>query len=225
MCIPLRTRRILGVLLVVELLLGLIIPYVWLVPLTTPPAVFLEAAAPMDMAIRLNALLLLIGALVSVGMSITLWPFAQDRARSLGLWLIVLSAANLVLQIAENAGWLSMLSISRSFVSASPSDSGAFQVAGNVFRSASRWVHYSHILVVVGWIAMLHLVLMRFAAVHRAVAIAVLVTCAAHFVGITFPAFAGLPSPYAAAFGVPLALALLVSAACLMRRAPQPQGQ
>jgi hypothetical protein len=216
--IPQGARRVLGLLLIVELTCGLIIPYVWLVPLTSPLAVFLGTASAMDTAIRLSALLLLIGAVVSVAMSVTLWPFARDRALSLGLWMIVLSAVNLVFQITENAGWLSMLSISQSFALAAPSESGTYQVAGSVFRSVFRWVHYSHILVVVAWLVLLHLVLMRCGAIPRAVGLLVLVASAAHFAGITFPAFAGISSPYAAAFGIPLAVALLVSAACLLTK-------
>lgn len=197
---------------------GLIVPYVFLLPLTTPPAGFLETAAAMSDQVRLNVLLLFVGGAVSVGISVAAWPAVRERSYRLGLWLLALAVVNFTLQIVENGHWLSMLSVSQAYVEAGAADAGLFQPLGIVVRSAFKWAHYSHLLVVVGWLFTLYYLLFRCAMVPRALAAIGMVACVLHFTGITLPVFAGYRMPFPEVFGMPLGLANLVLAVWLMAK-------
>ncbi|MHB8911610.1 MAG: DUF4386 domain-containing protein [Lysobacter sp.] len=213
-----RVGRIIGMLLLVQLATGLIVPYVFLLPLTTPPAGFLETAAGMAAQVRLNVFLLFVGGAVSVGISVAAWPVVRERSYRLGLWLLVLAVVNFTLQIVENAHWLTLLSVSQAYAEAGAADAGHFQSIGIAVRSAFKWTHYSHIFVVVAWLFTLYCLLFRCAMVPGALAAIGMVASVLHFTGITLPAFAGYRMPFPELFGMPLGLANLVLAAWLMTK-------
>lgn len=207
-----RAGRILGVLLVGLLATGLIVPYVILRPLTVAPAVFLELAAGMSAWVRLGVLQLLVGATLSVVISIAAYSVVRERSRGLGLGVVALALANFTLQLVESSHWLTMLSVSQAFVEAGASRAGEFQVLGIAIRSAWKWAHYSHIFVVVAWLFLYFLLLFRVALVPRALSGLGMGLCVVHFVGITLPVFAGFRMPFAMLFGMPLAFGILAVA-------------
>jgi hypothetical protein len=210
--------RVVGILLLIHLAIGLIVPYVLLRPLTTPPAGFLEAAERMSVQVRLNVLLLFLGGALSVGISMTAWPVVRERSYRLGLWLLALSVVNFTLQIIENSHWMSMLSVSQAYAEAGTAHAERFQSLAVAVRSAWKWGHYSHILIVVGWLFTLYCVLFRCAIVPRALAAIGMVTSVLHFIGITLPAFGGYRMPMPTLFGMPLGVANLMLAAWLMAK-------
>jgi len=204
--------------LLVHLATGLIVPYVLLQPLTKLPAAFLDTAAAMSSQVRLNVFLLFVGGAISVGISIAAWPVVRERSYRLGLWLLALAVVNFTLQIVENSHWLSMLSVSQAYAEAGAADAGLFLSLGIVVRSAWKWAHYSHILVVVGWIFTLYCLLFRCALVPRALAAIGMVTSVLQVTGITLPVFAGYRMPFPELFGMPLGLANLMLAVWLMTK-------
>jgi len=211
-----RVGRIIGMLLLAHLATGLIVPYVLLQPLTKAPAGFLETAAGMSAQVRFYVLLLFVGGAISVGISVAAWPIIRQRSYRLGLWLLVLAVVNFTLQIIENSHWLSMLSLSQAYAEAGAGDARLFLSLGMVIRAAWKWAHYSHILVVVGWLFTLFCLLFRCAMVPRALAGIGMVFCVSQFVGITLPTFAGYRMPYPEFFGMPLGVLDIVLAVWLM---------
>ncbi len=205
-----RVGRLIGVLLLVHLVMGLILPYVLLRPLTTVPAGFLDTAAGMPVLVRLNVLVLFVGGALPVAIITAGWPVFRPGNPALALWLLVLAAVNLSLQVVENAHWLSMLSVSQAYAQAGAADAGTYQSIGIAVRSAWKWAHYSHIFVVVGWIFLFYALLFRATLVPRALAAAGLVTAVLQFTGITLPEFLGYRMPRPEFFGMPLGLANLV---------------
>jgi hypothetical protein len=212
------TGRIIGMLLLVHLATGLIVPYMLLQPLTKLPAAFLDTAAGMSSLVRLNVFLLFVGGAISVGISIAALPAVRERNYRLGFWLLALAVVNFTLQIVENGHWLSMLSVSQAYAEAGAVDAGLFQPLGIVVRSAWKWAHYSHILVVVGWIFTLYCLLFRCALVPRALAAIGMVASVLQVTGITLPVFAGYRMPFPELFGMPLGLANLILAVWLMAK-------
>jgi hypothetical protein len=210
--------RLVGLLLVVQLATGLIVPYILLLPLMPPPAAFLDAAAPREALVRFNVLALLLGGALAVAVSTLTWPTVRGRAPGWGLWMLILAGANLALQVVENAHWLTMLSVSRAFVGADSGGATAFAAVGVAVRSAWRWAHYTHILVVVGWFFAFFTALLRAGVVPRPLAIFGIATCGLHFVGITLPAFAGYQVPQPMIFGMPLGFATLAVAILLIAK-------
>lgn len=208
--------RIIGLLLLLHLATGLIVPYVLLLPLTTSPLGFLDAAAGMPVLVRFSVLLLFVGGIIPVGISIAAWPLVRERSYRLGLWLLVLAVVNFMLQIVENSHWLTMLSVSQAYSDASATDARTFQSLGIVVRSAFKWAHYSHILIVVAWLFTFYGLLFRCAMVPRALAAVGMLAGVLHFIGISLPAFAGYHMPFPELFGMPLGLVNLVLAIWLM---------
>jgi len=213
-----RAGRIVGLLLLLLLPTGLIVPYVVLRPITTAPAGFLTTAAAMDSLLRFNVLLLFLGGALSVGISAAVWPVVRERGYRLGLWMLALAVANFTLQLIENANWLTMLSVSHAYAEAGAAAAESYGPIGIAVRSAWRWAHYSHILVVVAWFFALYAVLFRSRVMPRVLSAAGMATCVLHFVGITLPIFAGYRMPLAMLFGMPLGVATLAAAAWLMAR-------
>lgn len=213
-----RVGRIVGLLLLAMLPTGLIVPYVALRPITTAPAGFLETAAAMDPVLRFNVLLLFLGGALSVGISAAVWPVVRERGYRVGLVMLALAVANFTLQIIENAHWLTLLSVSQAYAKAGGTAAESYLPIGIAVRSAWRWAHYSHILVVVGWFLALYAALFRSRVMPRALSAAGAATCVLHFVGITLPAFAGYLMPQAMLFGMPLGVATLAAAGWLMAK-------
>src|SRR5438094_340182 len=213
-----RIGQVIGVLVLVHLATGLIVPYVLLLPLTTAPAGFLATAAGMAAKVRLNVLVLFVGGAIPIGISVAAWPIVRERCGRLGLWLLALAVVNFTMQIIENGHWLTMLSVSQAYAEAGPADAARFQSLGIVVRSAWKWAHYSHILVVVGWLFTLYWLLFRCAMVPRVLAAIGMITSVLQFIGITLPAFGGYRMPYPDLFGMPLGLANLALAVWLMAK-------
>lgn len=210
-----RVGRIIGMLLLVHLATGLILPYVLLLPVQ---ASFLETAAGMEDRVRRSVLLLFVGGAVPVGISIAVWPIIRERSYRLGLWLLAISVVNFTLQIIENSLWLTMLSVSRAYAEAGAAHAERFQSLAVVVISAWKWEHYSHIFLVVGWLFTLYWLAFRCGIVPRALAAIGMLASMSQFIGITLPEFAGYSMPFPTLFGVPLGLANLVLAVWLMSR-------
>lgn len=211
-----RLGRVIGVLLVTLLATGLIVPYVMLQPVTRPPAAFLEVAAKMAPVVRLAMLQLLVGAGLSVVVSILVFSFVRERARGLALGLLALAVVNFTLQLVENSHWLTMLTVSQAHAEAGASQSEAFEVTAIAVRAAWKWAHYSHIFIAVAWLFTLFLLFFRTRAVPRALPAVGMGLCVLQFVGITLPVFAGYRMPFPMLFGMPLGFGILATSAWLM---------
>jgi hypothetical protein len=212
-----NVSRTVGVLVLVHLATGLIVPYAFLQALSLPPG-FLETAAGMPYRIRLNVLALFVGGAIPVGIAVSLWPVARRFGHALGLWLLTLATVNLSLQMVENGHWLSLLSLSEAYAKAGPANAALFQSLGGVVQAAWRWAHYAHIFTVVAWLFTLYALLYRYALVPRVLAAAGLATAALHFVGITLPVFLNYRVPLPALFGIPLGLANVALAVWLLSK-------
>lgn len=224
-----RKGQMLGALLLAQLLCGLILPYVFLLPLTAPPAAFLDHAAGMSTQIRVSVFLLLIGGSLPFIISLILTRIHPSREWAACAALLMMAGATFVLQIIENAHWLTMLSVSELYSGyVNKSD---FEVSGLVLRLDFKWAHYSHILVVIVWLFLLYCLFFRARVVPRMLAVAGLVACALHFGGIVLPVFAGIVLPYSALFGIPLAFCTVAASGWLLVRGmpkrvnPEPDRQ
>ena len=210
--------RAVGVLLIVLLSAGLTTPYILLQPLMTQPAGFLASAAPMEPLVRWLLLSLFVGGSVPLAVSSLVGPALQARVPRGALILSTLAGANLVLQLLENSHWLTMLSLSRAYLHAAPEAVAGLELIGIAERAAWKWVHYSHIFVVVAWLFAFFLLLGVLRLVPRVLSGVGMLLCLSQFVGITLPAFAGFRMPFQTLFGAPLGLAILWLAGWAMVR-------
>lgn len=203
-----NTGRTIGVLLLVHLLTGLITPYIMLRPLNSPLS--FNANDPGNaFQVRLSVMLLFVGGAVTVAIAIVALPAIRQYSYALGLWVLALAVANFSLQCIENAAWMSMFTLSQDYANAGAADAGVYNVVGAAVRSAWKWVHYTHLLVMVSWMLMLIVGLWRSELVPRILGVPGVITCLLQITGITLPQFIPYPSPAPTAMGLPLGFVYL----------------
>ncbi len=211
--------RIIGMLVLIHMATGLTIPYILLDSLTAPPASFLANAAGIAFQVRLSVVLLFVGGAATIAIAVAAWPVLRQRSYAMGLWLLALAVVNLALQAVENQHWLSMLFLSQEYTRAAGADVGFLHSMATVVRSAWQWAHYTHLLVVVGWMVLLYSLLYRLAMVPPALAATGLVTSVLQLGGITLPVLLDYRVPLREEFyGMPLGLAYLGLALWLMTK-------
>jgi hypothetical protein len=196
-------------------LAGLIVPFVLLLPIVTPPGAWLADAAASSARIRAGVLLLLVNGAVTIGISIAAWPAIRRTSEALALWLAALSVLMLGVQIVDNIHILSMLSLSQAHVGVGAAGDSLREVAIAV-GTTRRWAHLSELLVIDAWILVFYLGLIRTEALPRFLSAFGLLTVAAHFVAIPLPGFLGLRAVTEA--GMPMALSHVATAGWLVAR-------
>lgn len=216
-----------GTLLLVQLA-GLIVPFVLLLPIATPPTEWMETAQRSAPRIMAGVLLLIVNGAVTIAISIAAWPVFRRTSEGLGLWLLVLAALWLATQAVDNIHVLSMLSLSESTGPVDAFATDDARLASAVTLGAMRrWAHVTALLAIDAWILCLYLNLIRAGALHRAVWTFGLITVTAHLIAIPVRSLLGLPSIGEA--GMPMALSHLATAGWLwwrgLDRPPHAEGQ
>ncbi|HSE18719.1 MAG TPA: DUF4386 domain-containing protein [Pyrinomonadaceae bacterium] len=210
-----NTGRLIGLLLLLHLITGLTAPYIILRPL----GAVLDASATVDGSqVRLAVMLLFIGGALTIAIAVTGWSIFREYSFPLATWLLALAITNFALQCMENAAWMSLLTFSQEYAKASAGDVSQFHVTGIALRMIWKWVHYTHLLIMVSWIFMLGVMLWRTAVVPRALALLVSLGSLLQVTGITLPQFIPYPSPAPMLMGLPLGIIYLVLAVWLMGR-------
>jgi Domain of unknown function (DUF4386) len=207
------TGRIVGMLLLVHLAAGLILPFV-LLDRVRRPAGFLENAAGNSAQLRAAVFLLFVGSAVTIGIALTAWPVFRRHSSAMALWLLALAVAGFSLQAVDNAHILSMLSLSQEYAKAGAAKTELFQALAVVAGSARKWAHYTSLLVAVSWIFLLCSLLYRFRLVPRVLTALGLLGSALQITGVTLRGFLGY-SPETR-LAVPLAPAYVALAVWLM---------
>ena len=208
--------RTIGILLLLHLVTGLTIPYMMLQPLTAP-LTFANTPAS-SFRVRLSVMLLFVGGAITIAIAVALWPVLRDSSMSLALCVLTLAAANFTLQCVENAAWMSMFALSQDYAKAASADLSTYHVVGAAVRSAWKWVHYTHLLIMVSWMLVLFVALWRSVLVPPVLAALGLITSLLQITGITLPQFIPYPSPAPIAMGLPLGFVYLALAVWLMTK-------
>lgn len=164
-----KLGRAVGALLLVQIVTGLLVNFVWLGPVFEAPG-FLANAAAHPLNVGLSASIGLAAGALSIAIAIMAWPLFRRHSPALALWLLVLSAVGLSLAAVESATVLSMLSLSQAYASAETVDADLFQALRGVVASARNWAHYIHLIIGGGAVLVLHLLLLRSALVPRLLA-------------------------------------------------------
>jgi hypothetical protein len=217
---PKRTGRIIGILLLAHLVTGLIAPYVMLRPLAEP--LIFNAIDPGNaFQVRLSVMLLFIGGAITIAIAVTAWPVLRERSYALALWLLALGVANFSLQCIENSAWMSLFTLSQQYATASASDAGIYNIVGASVRSYWKWVHFTHLLVMVSWMFMLFVTFWRTSLVPRVLAALGVLTTLMQITGISLPQFIPYPTPPMLVMGLPLAFVYVGASVWLMAKGLQ----
>lgn len=219
-----QAGRWMGGLMLLHLACGLIGPYLVLVPLTAPPAAFLESAAPIAGTVRGAVCVLTAAALLPIFMAVLMEPVLAARNWRLFPWLVTIAGVHGALQLVESSHWLTLLSVSEAYQQAGEDARSGYAVAGVVARSAFKWAHYAHILALVSWILVSYVAFLRARLVPPGLAAAGIAAALLHAIGIPLAEFIGYRVPSPSSWGIPLALVHLATGVWLSIRgfAPEP---
>jgi hypothetical protein len=219
---PQSAGRLVGILLLVHLATGLMTPYIILRPLNEP--LTFPGNDPTHAAlVRLAVMLLFIGGAIPIAISVKARPLFRQHIPALALWLIAFAVANFVMQCSENAAWMSMFTLSQQHATAAAADAAVYTIVGASVRSYWKWVHYTHLLVMVSWMFLFFVALWRAALVPRVLAGLGLLTTLMQITGITLPQFIPYPAPPMTVMGVPLAFVYVATAVWLIVKGFKPQ--
>ena len=212
---PNNTGRIVGILLLLHLISGLTTPYIILRPLGAA----LDASAIVNGAqVRLAVMLLFVGGALTIAIALAGWSMFHEYSFPLATWLLALAIANFALQCVENAAWMSLFTFSQEYAKASAGDATVFHVTGIALRMIWKWVHYTHLLVMVSWMFVLGILLWRTNAVPRALAALLPLGSLLQIFGITLPQFIPYPSPAPMLMGLSLGIIYLALAVWLIAK-------
>src|SRR5215468_8463220 len=181
---PSTTGQRLGALFLTHLVTGLLTPYILLHSLAAPTS-FAETASINSFQVRLAVMLLFVGGALTIAIAVTAWPVFRVDAHALGMWVLALATVNFALQCIEIAGYMSMFSFSQAYSSGAFANTAVYEAVGVAVRSAWKWPHYTHLLVMVSWMFLLFLTLWRTALVPKVLAGLAMLTALMQITGIT----------------------------------------
>ena len=164
-----RAGRIIGVLMIVQMVGGGMVNFTLEAPLFGAPG-FLVNAASHSQQLGLAVIFGLVTEALWVGIAITAFPIFSRRTQTMALWFIALAVVILAVAVVENAAVMSMVSLSEAYTKASAAEREQIQIIKIVVASARNWAHYMARIFDGGAIFVFYVVLYRFALVPRALA-------------------------------------------------------
>ncbi|MFL6299557.1 MAG: DUF4386 domain-containing protein [Terriglobales bacterium] len=181
-----------GVLLLLHLTAGLMVPFMMLHTLVSPPG-FLASAAAIPNQVRAAVFLLFFGSALAIGIAAAAWSVFRRYSSAMALWLLALAIASFTLQAVDNAHLLSMLSLSQQYSEAGPAKTELFQSLALIVGAARKWSHYSFLLVIGSWIFLLYSLLYLYRLVPRWLAVFGLLGAVGQIAGVTLRGLWGFP--------------------------------
>lgn len=183
-----RTGRIIGVLFLLQLVLGIAINFVLLEPIFSAPGFLVNAAAhPTGMA--LSALLGIVSGALSIGVAVTAFPVFRRGSQALALWFIAVATAGLAVNVMESSSVMSLLSLSEAYARASGTGRDLFPSLRSLVAAARNWVHYLGLIISGSNLFVFYLALLRFALLPRVLAAFGLAAVLLQLTAVTMPLF------------------------------------
>lgn len=209
-----KLGRTVGALLLVQMVTGVLVNFVWLGPVFEAPGFLIHAAAhPLN--VGLSASVGLAAGALSIAIAILAWPLFRRHSLALASWLLVLSAVGLSLAAVESATVLSLLSLSQAYASAEAANADLFQALRGVVAAARNWAHYIHLIIGGGTVFVFYLLLLRSALVPRLLAGFGIVAALLQMAAVAMPLFG---RDVVFALIMPLGLAHLALSAWLLAK-------
>jgi len=140
------TSRWVAILLLAQLVIGPIANFTLLGPVFSGDGGFLVNAAPHATRTALAALLSIGLAVVTAVIGIVMWPILRQRSERMAVALVALGTACVALSGFENAGVMSMVSLSKVYVAAAAPDEALFQGLRAVVAGQRNWGHFTQLL-------------------------------------------------------------------------------
>jgi hypothetical protein len=197
-----RAGRVIGVLILLQMVGGGMVNLVLEAPLFAAPG-FLVNAASHSRQLALAVLLGLVTEALWIGIAVTAFPILFRRARTMTLWFVALAVVGLAVAVVENTGVMSMVSLSEAYTKAGAVERAQLETVRIVVASARNWAHYMGRICDGGVIFLFYAVLYRFALIPRALAGLGLIAAMLMVAGVAMPLFGrGVVFPMVAPLGL-----------------------
>ena len=180
--------RIIGVLLLMQMIGSGVVNFVLLEPAFAPPG-FLVNAAGHSFEFGLSAFLGLAIGMIFVGIAIAAFQVFRAYSHPMALWFVALAVVGCSLTAVENINVMSLLSLSQAYSRANVADQGLFEALRTVVASARNWTHYIALIVAGCTLLVFYGVLFRFALVPRALAAFGLAAVLLQITAVAMPLF------------------------------------
>ena len=188
------TGRTFGILLLLQLVAALTLPFMLTQSLNSGTPAFLTAVAEHSFQIRSAVLLSFVGSALTVALGITAFPVFRLYSKSAGLLFVVVCAISCTLDVVQGGTIMSMLSISNAFVGTDAPDAGLYQVVGAAVASVRRSAHSTQLLAISAWMFVFYISLLRFKLVPSLLAVFGIIGITLQFIGVTLMMFLGYPA-------------------------------
>lgn len=136
-----RAGRIIGALILAQMVGGIMVNFVLEAPLFGTPG-FLVNAASHSQQIGLAAVLGLVTEALWLGIAITAFPVFKQRMPAMAICFVALAGVVLALAFVENAAVMSMVSLSEAYAKASSAEREQLQTVRIIVASARNWPHF-----------------------------------------------------------------------------------
>jgi Domain of unknown function (DUF4386) len=180
--------RIIGVALIVQMAGSALVNFGLEAPLFEPPG-FLVSAASHSLQIGVAALTGLLIESLWVAIAVIMYPIFYQRSRTIALGLFALTVVTLAVAVVENAGVMSMVSLSEAYAKASVVEREHLEAVRVAVASARNWAHYMGRLMDGVAAFAFYVGLYRLELVPRVIAVFGLVTVPMMVSGIVMPFF------------------------------------
>jgi len=185
--------RTVGILLLLQLIAALTLPFILTKPITLGSPAFLTAVAAHSFQIRSAVLLSFVGSALTVYLGITMFQVFRHYSKSVALLFLVVCAVSCTLDIVQAGTIMSMLSISNAFIHSGATNSELYQVIGAAVSSARRSAHVTQLLAIGAWMFVFYISLFRFNLIPRVLAVIGIIGVALQFTGVTLMMLLGYP--------------------------------
>ena len=161
--------RTIGILVLLHLLIGLMVPFI-ILDFTRASSGSLPINPDHANQVRVAVFLLCVGSAMASAISVAAFPVIRRYSSGWAIWLVSLSVAAFSLQMVDNGRLLTMLSLSQRYTDLAAANPGMYQELAYLAGASRKWSHYTYLLVAVSWIFLLFAALFRLRLVPRSLA-------------------------------------------------------
>jgi hypothetical protein len=179
------TGRKVGILLLLQLITALMLPFILAKPITVGSPAFLSAATDHSFQIRSAIVITFVGAALTVWLGITAFQAFRYFNRSVAILFVVVCTISCVMDLVHAATILSLLSISNQFVTSEAANSELYEVVGVAASSTRRSAHITQLVAIGAWMLVFYISLFRFKMIPRVLAAIGALGVAFQFSGVT----------------------------------------
>ena len=183
--------RTVGILLLLQLIAALTLPFILSKPITVGSPAFLTAVTAHSFQIRSAILLSFAGSALTVCLGITAFQVFRYYNKSVALLFVVVCGISCILDLVHAATIMTMLSISNQFVMSGAANSELYEVVGASVTAARRSAHITQLLAIGAWMFVFYISLLRFQLIPRGLAVLGVLGVVLQFTGVTVMMFLG----------------------------------